>query len=298
MNKILIPTDFSQTAEKAYSLAAKIARITNAELVFIHVITKSMRKAMAVQFSSIANIAEYDLADEITAAKELLSRISENSLFNGLSISTELISDTTLDIPSAISAYEENNDIDLVISGTYSARTTRRNYAPIIVRGAKCPVITVESFEDSNELKNLVVATDFKNVNYRMMDAIWTIQQLFESKLTILFVNTPHNFKDTQNIENEYNLFISKFELENTELAVYNDHVLEDGILKFVENIKADMLMMSTHGRTGVSSLLNRSHAEYIVGHANMPVYVYNLYKDESYYNVGADVGSFGFGNF
>lgn len=274
MNKILIPTDFSQTAEKSYSLAAKIAKATGAELVFIHVITKSMRKAMTVQFSSIANIAEYDIADEITAAKELLSRINENPLFRGIAVSTELITNTTLDIPSAISDYEENNNIDLVISGTYSARTTRRNYAPIIVRGAKCPVITVEAFEESNELKNLVVATDFKNVNYRMMDAIWAIQQLFESTLTVLFVNTPHHFKDTQNIENEYNLFVSKFELENTKLAVYNDHVLEDGILKYVDDVKADMLMMSTHGRTGVSSLFNRSHAEYIVGHAKMPVYV------------------------
>jgi nucleotide-binding universal stress UspA family protein len=285
MNKILIPTDFSSTAEKAYVLAAKIARVTEAELVFIHIITKSMRKALAVNFSSIANITEYDLADEITAAKELLERIPENPLFKGLTVSTDLITDTNLDIPSAIAAYEEENEIDLVVSGTDGARTTRRNYAPVIVRTAQCPVITVENIEEGNELKNLVVATDFKNVNYKMMDKIWAIQQLFESNLTILFVNTPHNFKDSQNIENEYKLFISKFELDNTTLAVYNDHILEDGILKYADNVKADMLLMSTHGRTGVSHLFNRSHAEYIVGHAKMPVYVYNIHMDEIYYN-------------
>jgi acyl-coenzyme A synthetase/AMP-(fatty) acid ligase len=139
------------------------------------------------------------------------------------------------------------------------------------------------------------VATDFRNVNYKMMDKIWTLQQLFESKLTILYVNTPHHFKDSQNIENEYNLFVSKFELENTTLAIYNDHILEDGILKFVEREKADMLLMSTHGRTGVSNLFNRSHAEYIVGHAKMPVYVYNIHMDEIYYNTvsNASLGSY-----
>ena len=293
MTKILIPTDFSLTAEKAYKLAALLATKSEAELVFVHVITKSLRKEITSKLSVLTNSAEYDITDEINAANELLDRIPSMPLFQGLNVTTKLISDSSEDIPTTISNFEEENDIDLVITGTDGARTTRRNYAPIIVRSANCPVITVDAINENNNLQRIVVATDFVNVNYKMMDKIWTLQQYFESKITVLFVNTPHHFKDTQNIENEYNLFVSKFELENTELAVYNDHILEDGILKFADNAKADLLVMSTHGRTGVSGLLNRSHAEYIVGHAKMPVYVYNIYMDKKHYSNTVSVGSY-----
>jgi nucleotide-binding universal stress UspA family protein len=298
MNKILIPTDFSLTSEKAYKIALTFANNTGAELVFIHIVPREKRKRLSVNFSAVANISEYDVNDEIAAAESMLSLIPANPIFKGLKVSTALVSDTLEDIPTAIATYVENNEIDLVITGTDIKRTTRKNYAPVLVRIATCPVIIVEqNVEDEIKLKNLVLATDFENVNYKMMDKIWAIQDCFDSKLTILYVNTPNHFKDTLKIENEYNMFVSKYELENTSLSVFNDHNLENGILKYIEREKTDLLMMSTHGRRGLSSLFNESHSEYIVGHVQVPVYVHNLHTEKGYFNSGPDLGSFNFNN-
>lgn len=296
MNKILIPTDFSLTSEKAYKMAATFATSTGAELIFLHIIPREKRKRLSVVFASVANIAAYDTTEEIAVATKMLEEISLNPLFKGLIVSTKLISDTSEDIPTAIATFEEENEIDLVIVGTDIGRTTRKNYAPMIVRIAKCPVITVDqNVEENIALKNLLLATDFENVNYKFMDKVWAIQDCFNSKLTVLYVNTRNFFKDTQKIEKEYNLFVSKYELENTELVIFNDHNLENGILNYVERLKPDMLIMSTHGRTGLATLFNKSHAEYVVGHAQLPVYVHNLFVDNGIFNGSAEAGSFNF---
>lgn len=296
MNKILIPTDFSLTSEKAYKMAATFATSTGAELIFLHIIPREKRKRLSVVFASVANIAAYDTTEEIAVATKMLEEISLNPLFKGLIVSTKLISDTSEDIPTAIATFEEENEIDLVIVGTDIGRTTRKNYAPMIVRIAKCPVITVDqNVEENIALKNLLLATDFENVNYKFMDKVWAIQDCFNSKLTVLYVNTRNFFKDTKKIEKEYNLFVSKYELENTELVIFNDHNLENGILNYVERLKPDMLIMSTHGRTGLATLFNKSHAEYVVGHAQLPVYVHNLFVDNGIFNGSAEAGSFNF---
>ncbi|MEY3411471.1 MAG: hypothetical protein RIQ70_157 [Bacteroidota bacterium] len=296
MNKILIPTDFSLTSEKAYKMAATFATSTGAELIFLHIIPREKRKRLSVVFASVANIAAYDTTEEIAVATKMLEDISLNPLFKGLIVSTKLISDTSEDIPTAIATFEEENEIDLVIVGTDIGRTTRKNYAPMIVRIAKCPVITVDqNVEENIALKNLLLATDFENVNYKFMDKVWAIQDCFNSKLTVLYVNTRNFFKDTQKIEKEYNLFVSKYELENTELVIFNDHNLENGVLNYVERLKPDMLIMSTHGRTGLATLFNKSHAEYVVGHAQLPVYVHNLFVDNGIFNGSAEAGSFNF---
>lgn len=296
MNKILIPTDFSLTSEKAYKMAATFATSTGAELIFLHIIPREKRKRLSVVFASAANIAAYDTTEEIAVATKMLEEISLNPLFKGLIVSTKLISDTSEDIPTAIATFEEENEIDLVIVGTDIGRTTRKNYAPMIVRIAKCPVITVDqNVEENIALKNLLLATDFENVNYKFMDKVWAIQDCFNSKLTVLYVNTRNFFKDTQKIEKEYNLFVSKYELENTELVIFNDHNLENGVLNYVERLKPDMLIMSTHGRTGLATLFNKSHAEYVVGHAQLPVYVHNLFVDNGIFNGSAEAGSFNF---
>jgi len=281
MEKILIPTDFSLTAEKAYKLGAEIARKTEAEIILLHIIPTFVRKGLTI--TGLIDPTAGNNEEEISIAKDILTKLVAKDIFAGLTVSTELIEKTNEDIPTTITRYQTDEEIDLIVVGTDGARTSRRNYTPIIVRQANCPVISIDQEPETFTLKNMVLATDFVNTNYKMMDNVWNLQQLFEAKLTILYVNTPHYFKDTQKIENEYNLFVNRYELDNTELAVFNDHILEDGILKYAERVNADMLLMSTHGRTGLSHLFSKSHAEYVVSHSKVPVYVYNMHMDELY---------------
>lgn len=87
-------------------------------------------------------------------------------------------------------------------------------------------------------------------------------------------------------ITHEQALIVLKKEAEQTldELAeMYNGNELmkfmpegnpEEDILKMAENWKADLLVLGTHGRTGLKHLLMGSVAERVVRHSNIPVMV------------------------
>ena len=66
--------------------------------------------------------------------------------------------------------------------------------------------------------------------------------------------------------------FAKKLGLKNYTINVYNDLTEEEGIIYFAESIKADMIAMATHGRTGFAHVLAGSIAEEVVSHAKRPV--------------------------
>ena len=92
MNKILIPTDFSLTSEKAYKIALTFASNTGAELVFIHIVPREKRKRLSVNFSAVANISEYDVNDEIILIKTFNISHPSIQFNNGQSSSMNFLS--------------------------------------------------------------------------------------------------------------------------------------------------------------------------------------------------------------
>lgn len=56
----------------------------------------------------------------------------------------------------------------------------------------------------------------------------------------------------------------------------------EDQILAAVEEENADMIVLSTHGHTGLSRLLMGSVAEKVIRHATVPVLVIRIQDDKS----------------
>ena len=63
--------------------------------------------------------------------------------------------------------------------------------------------------------------------------------------------------------------------IDNVQSNVVNKvlygHVNET-LLHYAQKIKADMVLMGTHGAFGMRELLNGSHAEYLAMHADMPI--------------------------
>eukprot|EP01031_Cornospumella_fuschlensis_P015342 gene15342-18746_t len=50
--------------------------------------------------------------------------------------------------------------------------------------------------------------------------------------------------------------------LKNFTINIYNDANEEDGILNFAEDVKADMIAIGTHARTGFSRILSSNISE------------------------------------
>ncbi len=101
------------------------------------------------------------------------------------------------------------------------------------------------------------------------------LQALFKAHLHIVYINTPAIFRRDSETRKDLNAFTKRFMLSNFTLNVYNDLDQEMGIINFANEIGADMVAMSTHGRKGLNHLVTSSIAEDVVNHINYPIWTY-----------------------
>ena len=107
------------------------------------------------------------------------------------------------------------------------------------------------------------------------------LQAFFKAHLYIVWINTPLNFtSDTETFE-RLEKFAQRYMLKDYSLHVFNHRDEEAGILEFTNTVKGDIIAMATHGRKGISHLLNGSLAEDVVNHTRGLVWTYSL-KNET----------------
>lgn len=92
-----------------------------------------------------------------------------------------------------------------------------------------------------------------------------------------MVVNTPGNFETTRESMNRIRTFVQKHHFENIKAEVYNSLSEESGIIEFADDIDADLIAMTTHGRTGLIHLITGSIAEDVVNHSKRPVWTYRV---------------------
>jgi nucleotide-binding universal stress UspA family protein len=145
LKKLLVPTDFSDSAKHAFSYGVSFAREYEAELVLLHVVEN-----LTVGYASdLFPVPMAEVFQEISGyAKAELAKLAEEARQKGVVVS-ELVAQGK---PSAeIIRYAAENDIDMIVLGTHGkgmldqalfGSTTER-----VVRRAPCPVLTVRMAE-------------------------------------------------------------------------------------------------------------------------------------------------------
>ena len=146
-----------------------------------------------------------------------------------------------------------------------------------IVRNSKIPVLVIKEKINNFKIENIVFASNFKLENRKAFQKILDFTLLFNAKLHLLKINTIHNFETTKDSSDAIRNFINDFDLGDFTLNIYNDVSIESGILNFSKVIDADIIVLNTHGRRGLSHLFNGSISEDLTNHAKLPVVTFKL---------------------
>src|SRR5690606_14116913 len=121
-------------------------------------------------------------------------------------------------------------------------------------------------------IADFVFATDFSEEVRGALDKAQKFAKKVGAKMHLLFVNTPANFKTTQQAQAIMENFIRGMGVENYTLNIFNDTSVEKGIVNVTQHVAAKLAGMGSHGRQGLSHFFNGSSSEDMVHHANMPV--------------------------
>lgn len=276
MKKILVPTDFSKPASIASDVAADIARRSGAEITLLHVIEEAVGNSMNVE-GQVSADAGWDeklfTIKLIEKAKKQMAKLTEDARFEGVRVKPELRVGTPYHGMNKIITEKK---VDLVVMGT--AGHTDLEHMIIgsntekVVRTAACPVLTVHAKPATQEFKQIVYATSMDKEEEVFSRIVRSTQKLYDSTIHLVRINTPGNFQRDVLVKKYMQDFAKKLQLKNYTINVFNDVSEEQGIIYFAESVSADLIAMSTHGRTGFAHVLAGSIAEEVVSHSRRPV--------------------------
>jgi len=144
------------------------------------------------------------------------------------------------------------------------------------------------------QLKNILVPVDFSELSLKSLQYAIPLAQQFGAKLTLLYVLEPLAYSPefpygaplppdpAVEIRRELTeLCRSRIPAEvSADTAVCEDFA-HSGVVETARDMCADLIIMTTHGRTGISHLLMGSTVEKIVRQAPCPVLVLNQGEHE-----------------
>jgi nucleotide-binding universal stress UspA family protein len=257
MKKILVPIDFSKTSEYASKVAAQIAKKTNATIYLIHLI--ELPKGVI----DMAASSKFSIPESMLYLRKIREKVLhfKNTFFSkDLNVEYFIKLNNPLE---GIQKYADKIDADLIIMGSKGHSELEEmiigSNTEKVVRSSKRPVIVIKKDSKKFKLKNLVFASNFKEENKAVFGKFVNFANIFDSKIHLLKVNTPSDFQVTSDAKKSVKDFITDFNLPKHKINVYSDVSVEKGILNFSKDINADLIALSTHGRSGLAHLFTGS---------------------------------------
>ncbi|MGE5943332.1 MAG: universal stress protein [Flavobacteriales bacterium] len=277
MKKIIVPIDFSEHSEFALKAAAKFANKFNAEILVLH-----MLEMADVMLTSPEGFIDEKSVYFFKLAEQRFETFINKDYLNGLKV-TPIIKH--FKVFSEVNDIVEKHKADIIIMGSHGTSgivdlfvgsNTER-----VVRHADVPVLVIKNDLLNVNFKSAVFACDFSEETIKpYLNAVKMMQKL-DCKLYLAHVNLPNNsFKTSAEIEEMVTGFLTKANgnINKIEDVHYvSDYTVEEGILKFSNKIGADLLLIPTHGRKGLSHFFEGSIGEDIANHANLPVMTFKI---------------------
>ncbi len=310
--KILVPTDLSDNASAAYPLAQEIAARYDATVDFIHIIPMLHYFHESMDTLNIPLNMEKDVYPKIqkrTADKinELMSSFLQPQN-KGKGVVT-IARKPAIEI--ADFAEGNGYDlIVMATNGQHESDLLRGSITEKVIRYAHTPVLTTQ-IADPERFKTLLLPTDGSMTSLEALPIAVSMALIFNASITLYHVlelhgsmtesapRDPHKTVE-ENIHNTLYRALEEF-LEsqpnsNTELRRgdnnENQLVYTEGASSATINVKtviekgvsahhaitsyagshADMVIMATHGRSGLAHLLLGSTAEKVAQHLDLPV--------------------------
>jgi nucleotide-binding universal stress UspA family protein len=278
--RILIPVTRETLSQRAAHEALQLAKVLEASVVFTYV------------------LSEYTSRE---VGEEILAPWAETAHELGLAFDLYLANGYITGLGEAIVAAAEDHECDLIVMGTHGREGINRllmgSVAERVLRLANIPVMLSRSPAIARHFEQIVVPLDGSKPSHDALVLALTLAQKLKAKLHLLHVtpDVPLPPLDPAGVYGlmDYSEVIVALDSEAKTIIAdalafsqqfdrgldFTTTILPpprgrlfDRIAGFAEEIKADLLVMGTHGRTGIDRWLLGSIAEGVAHRSTLPV--------------------------
>ncbi len=288
LERILFPTDFSESSERAFDMALLLAREFGAELHMFHAVVLHEDdphnpshhfpdpEAVRQRLEALAHSAMADQRERVAAAEVRVRRIKSR----GVSAAPTILE------------YAGEWDADLIVVGTHGRRGPSHlllgSVAEEVVSHSSCPVLTVRAGELTapvEAVERILVPVDFSKHSQRSLIVARELARRYGAVVQVLHVVEdviqPSYFGQTMNVTKELVRRASEALAElvgetgdeaGLEQSVVVGHRPVTEILEFARENGSDLIVLASHGLGGVEEFLFGSTAKRVVQGSPVPV--------------------------
>ena len=275
MYKILVPVDFSKKSEYAAKIAAKIGREIDSEIYLLHLVELP---SGIVDMGAGSNFSIPESMMYLRKVKEKILDLKA-SFFNDKQIVKYSIK---FQNPyEGIRDYIKKINADLIVMGSQGVSDFEEmiigSNTEKVVRTSSVPVIVVKTDSKKFKFKKIVFASNYKEEDKVAFNDFLAFVKQFNSEIYLLKINTIGSFESSSATKQKINTFIEDFDLPKNTINIYNDLSVVKGITNFARDIDADLIALSTHGRSGLSSLFYSSISKNVSKNVLRPVVTFKI---------------------
>lgn len=269
MNTLIVPTDFSTTADNSLQYAVAFAKAYNFSVTLFH----------SVSFATIGSVnslhpiehgeqflvdAEHSLREKIIQLKRDYPEVE----FHQVAMVGSLM-DNLLEVCQQLSPIA----IIMGITGTNSSMDKIiGSNATTIAQELKYPVIIVPKEAEFKPIQTVTFACDLKNVVASTpLVSIRTFMKLFAAKLHVLNVDY-HNRNFTPRTPEEMHTLDTMLDEVPHEFQFIEDADVQHAINTFVEQHQIDMLIMIPKKHNLWDTIFKKSHTKEMAYHSHVPI--------------------------
>jgi nucleotide-binding universal stress UspA family protein len=286
IKRIYCPVDFSPGSTQALRTAVRLAREREAELVVLHAWFLPM-STFATDYiypdALVAHLTE-DAHQGLEAARLQAIELGAPRVTSYLTQGTpwQQIVDATATDPAC----------DLIVIGSHGRTGLRRlllgSVAEMVVRHAPCPVLTVRGEAEPRPFAHLLCPVDFSPGSREAIELAAELARPDRAAVTLLHViEAPVTWGEVRpfdvydDLSREARKTLEGWTQElGAKLGTPVHHKVRVGragvqlLAEIDEDPTVDLVVMGSHGRTGIARLAMGSVAEKTVRHARCPVAV------------------------
>lgn len=260
MKKIIVPTDFSPTAEKAQNFAVQSAKLFDAEVTLLH--------AFEIEKFTTADYTGYDN----DLVKKMMDQIEKS--FNK---AKQYIADMDdVEVKTHLSSYslntsikEKENQADLIVMGTIGqggiGRSLWGTRTSSLIGKAKTPIMVIPYNYTWKKPSKILFLTNKFEKDPEILNYIFEWAGLYTASVEVgVFTDVDGDkaekfFENKEKLE-EYESFIKE---EFYEKSIVSQHLVgyefEDTLNEYIQENEVDMVVMVTYPRGILSRLFDKS---------------------------------------
>ena len=277
MKKILVPTDFSETAGNALQQAIYLAKANKASIKLVHIVTPVYLTAPNALTPTSDAFFTALIKNANTELKKTAIEIAD------VNVDSEVVMGN---VHTEICSMANEGKFDIIVMGTHGTSGVKEFFAGSnaykVVNHAECPVLTVREKPSKQGIENIVLPIRLEFSSRQKVDYAIDIARLFNATIFITGYTEDKNKSQQYKVEQyvaQVGNYLDKFKIKYKSTCIFADNFTKE-ILDYAKKNKADLIVIMKKHDFSLDQVLKGVYSEQFVNHSLIPILSIPVYTN------------------